>query len=68
MNGTKKWWESKTLWGSIIAILAAVVQIFGYQITPEMQQQLLSQITAVTAGIGGLIAMYGRLKASKKIG
>ena len=68
MNTTKKWYMSKGVWGAVITLIAVIAQLFGYQIDPELQQQAVSQITTIIAGVGGLVALYGRIKAEKKIG
>jgi uncharacterized membrane protein YraQ (UPF0718 family) len=68
---TKKWYQSKTIWGGIIAIIAAVLSLFGKQIDAETQDFLTNQAveiaTAVATMIAGVMAIYGRFKADKKI-
>lgn len=58
---------SKTVWGGVVAVLPLVLEIVqkfgvasGIATTPEL--------TAAVSGIGGLIAIIGRLKAKKTIG
>ena len=68
MQDTKAWWQSKAVWGALITLVAVIAQLFGVQIDPELQQQAVNQVTAIAAGIGGLLALYGRIKADKKIG
>ena len=75
MNGqqaqAKPWYASKTIWGGIIALIAAVFSLFGHQIDPETQKFLTDQsvqiATAVAAAAGGILAIYGRVKADKKV-
>ena len=71
MTETKAWYESKTVWGGIIAIIAAILGIFGHQIDQETQQFLTEQsvqiASALAAAFGGAIAIYGRVKARKVI-
>ena len=55
--------QSKTVWGSLIAVLATLAQIAGYDIGDT--GGLAEQIVAV---IGGLIAIYGRVTAVAKLG
>ena len=55
--------QSKTVWGSAIAVLATLAQIAGYDIGDT--GGLAEQIVAV---IGGLIAIYGRVTAVAKLG
>jgi len=67
MQNSKKWWQSKTIWGAIITLIAVIAQLFGVKIDPALQQQLVTQITTIAAGVGGLLALYGRIKADKRI-
>ena len=74
MNGntqTKPWYASKTIWGGIIALIAAVLSLFGHQIDPQTQKFITDQAvqiaTAIAAAVGGGLAIYGRIKAEKKV-
>ncbi len=68
MIGTKKWYESKTIWASIVTVAAAVAGMFGYTIDTDTQNAIISNITSLVAAVGGVIAMWGRIVADKKIG
>lgn len=68
MEDFKSIFSSKTVWGAIIAIIAGIVGIFGYSIGAEDQAQLAEIGVSVASMAGGLIAIFGRVKASKKIG
>ncbi len=59
---------SKTFWGAFVAVAAGVFGLFGYAVTPEDQVWLVDSIAAVGAIAGGVVAVYGRIKASKRIG
>lgn len=63
MDEVKGILQSKTVWGSLIAVLATLAQIAGYDIGDT--GGLAEQIVAV---IGGLIAIYGRITAVAKLG
>lgn len=67
MEQTKKWYQSKTIWGSIITILSIVAGVAGYQIDPSMQQELVNDFAGIGAIVGSLIAVYGRITANAKI-
>jgi hypothetical protein len=68
MDGTKGLLASRTVWGGLIAIAAAVLGGFGYTLAPADQAQLVDWI-ATAAGIGGgVLAVVGRVRASKRIG
>lgn len=66
---TKKWYESITIWGGVVAIGSAVANAaFGVYIDEQTQNEIAQNIMTVVGAIGGIAAIYGRLKAEKKIG
>ena len=67
MNGTKPWWQSKTVWGSIIALLAGLATFAGLKLDATLQDQLAELITGAANVAGGLIAWYGRAKAQSAL-
>ena len=67
MFDEKSWWASKTVWGGLIAIIAGVLGFFGYQLLPADQTALVDGGAALAASLGGVIAIWGRVRASKKI-
>lgn len=67
MNDTKSWLASRTVWGGIVAVLAAVAGLFGLPIDAGTQAQLIETLVAVAGGVGGLLAIWGRVKADKAI-
>lgn len=68
MEDFKGMFASKTVWGGIVALLAGVLGLLGYTVNAADQATLIEMATAVAASVGGVIAIYGRVKASKKIG
>lgn len=68
MDGNQPWYASKTVWGGIVALLAGVAAAFGYVVDEAVQVDTATAITAFASAIGGLVAVYGRIKATKKIG
>lgn len=68
MNGYKGILASKTFWASAVAIAAGAASIFGYTVTAADQAQLVELVGGIGAAVGGLGAIYGRFKASQKIG
>jgi len=67
MDETKVWWQSLTLWGAIITVLAAVAGIFGFTIDIQTQKEIVEYIMVGGSAVGGLMAAYGRIRASKII-
>lgn len=67
MEDTKKWYMSKSVWGGMIAVAAAVAGAFGFSIGAEEQSILAESAVAVAGIVGAVVAVVGRVKASKKI-
>jgi hypothetical protein len=68
MNATKPWWQSKTVWGSLIALFAGVGQLAGLKLDATLQDQLADLITGAADIAGGFIAWYGRAQATHALG
>ena len=68
MEDFKSIFASKTVWGAIIAVGAGIAGFFGFAIESTDQAQLAEIGVSVASMAGGLIAIFGRVKASKKIG
>lgn len=63
----KQWYESKTVIGGIVAVVSGVAAAFGIAISPEDQEQIVAAVAAIGSAVGGALAIYGRIKASKPI-
>ena len=59
----KPWYNSKTIWGSIIAIVSVIASVFGVDISTSIQSQLVESALQLVALTGSLIAIFGRLTA-----
>lgn len=62
MVSTKKWYQSKTVWGIVLAALIAVAQMFG--VTPEAIPGWLEDFLQLLA-MG--LAVYGRFSAKDRL-
>lgn len=67
MNGTKVWWQSKTVWGSIIALFAGVATLAGVKLDAMLQDELINLIVGAANIVGGAIAWYGRAQAANAL-
>lgn len=63
----KEWFKSKAVWGSIVMIGALVASNAGYAVTSELQAELIDTISNVVAMGGAVLALIGRLVATKEI-
>lgn len=68
LTDTKSIWASKTIWGGAIALLAAAAGLLGYAITADQQAELIETGSMIVSAVGGLIALWGRIAATKRIG
>ncbi len=60
---SKPWYLSKSIWGSLIVVAATITQMFGIDIgdpTGWLEPMMVLN--------GAILALYGRVKAVKKIG
>jgi hypothetical protein len=67
MMESKSILASKTVWGGLIAIAAAGAGFWGYEIAAIDQAELVQNITAAASAVGGIIAIFGRIVAKKKL-
>ena len=72
MMNSKKWYTSKGVWGSIISLVSLGIGVVkGVQIDTQTQAVIVDQtyaaVTAAGSAIGSLIAIYGRINATKVI-
>ncbi len=71
-NTTKGWWQSMTIWGTLLTALTTVLPlvgvVIGVSITPEIAEQIGQDIVLVFQAVGGLIgtlmALFGRARAT----
>ena len=61
------WCDAKTIWGSIIALIAAAAPIMGMDIDDQSQATLVEAALQLVAIGGSLFAVLGRLNASSLI-
>lgn len=67
MNETKPWYESKGMWGGIISLIAGLLGIFGIPMLPEIMESFTEVFTALAAAVGGVLAVYGRWRATHRL-
>lgn len=64
----KPWYQSKTVWGALIAIAAPLLGRAGLELGGTEQAEIAEALTTLAGTIGGLLALYGRLTATKGVG
>lgn len=69
MNGTKKWWQSKTIWGILIAALGALITnvlkvpdvTLPSDATVDQAQATIAAIKAAQGNVGVIIGQVTTL-------
>lgn len=64
MVSDKSWFESKTIWGALLAVAAAVAGALGISIDENTQQGIADALVQLAGAAGALFAIYGRLTAT----
>ncbi|MBB4954472.1 hypothetical protein H4S14_002949 [Agrobacterium vitis] len=67
MMESKPWYVSKTVWGAVVAIVASILNLGGFELGVPEQGQLIDGLVAIAGSIGGIVAIYGRVVASHSI-
>jgi hypothetical protein len=67
MGELKNWYMSKTVWGGVVAILASCSHLLGVEIGLDNQSGLVDGLTALATAAGGLVAIWGRISATKRL-
>ena len=71
MGEEEKWYQSRTIWGAIIALVAFVFTFFGVTIVAEEQATILELVVQIATPMGALVGVIltiiGRVKATKSI-
>lgn len=67
MDETKPWYQSRAIIGALVAILAGLLGLFGIDLSDIDQAELTTLAMNLFAIGGGLLAFYGRVKATKQV-
>lgn len=68
LSGTKSFLTSKGVWGGLIALAGGGLGIGGYTLSETDAASAVELVTGIVSAVGGLWAIYGRIKATKRIG
>ena len=63
----KSWYQSKGVWGGLVAVVAGIVTLFGYQMSPADQASAVDLVVGLVEMLGGFTALWGRVTAGKVI-
>lgn len=68
MDQVKSALASKTVWAGIVAFGAGVAGLLGHQIAPADQVATVDFLAQLVTAVSGLVAVWGRVTATKRIG
>lgn len=68
MEQAKPWFKSRTIWASLVTVLAALGALFGIKVGAAEQTVLTETILQTVTAIGAIVAIVGRVVAKSRIG
>jgi hypothetical protein len=67
MDEVKPFYMSKGVIGALVVLIGVIVQALGYTWGPDDQQVAVTLISTGLEAIGGLVALWGRVNATKQV-
>jgi hypothetical protein len=67
MTDIKPWYLSRTVWASVVTILLSVAGLVGVGVEAINPEGLTDALLQGATAIAGIIALIGRLAATRKI-
>jgi hypothetical protein len=68
MNEVKSLLESRTFWGAVVALAGSALSVGHYTLSAADAAQAVELISGIVSAAGGLIAICGRVAATRRIG
>ena len=63
----KQWWQSKTMWAGIVALVVGALGSTGLANIGGEQEAIVEKIMEIVTLAVGMITIYGRIKANSVI-
>ncbi len=67
MLNSKPWYQSKTIWASLIAIGAGIASPFGVDIDQALQISISQAVMQFITAASSIFAIFGRITAKSAI-
>lgn len=64
-DDAKVWYKSRTMIGSIVAVVALVINASGFNVDAALQSDIADTAVSIGGIIGAVTALYGRILATK---
>lgn len=61
----KPFWQSKSVIGGIVALVAGIAGVFGFDVPQDVAGEVVASVMAIVGGVGGLAYAIGRVKRTK---
>lgn len=63
----KRWYQSKAIWGGILAIVAGVAQLYNINFSEADARLIQDTLPAIISNVAGILAIWGRVRASASL-
>ena len=67
MDAVKSWYQSRTVWASIVTVVAGVAGALGMPIDSGQQGMIVEVALHAVTALSGIIALFGRFAATARI-
>lgn len=68
MMQVKPWYTSRTIWASVVAVLASIAGLVGIDVAADEAAMMTDALMNAVAAVGAVIAVVGRIVARSRIG
>lgn len=67
MNATKPWYLSRTIWASLVTVVAGLGGFLGLPVEEQDSETISEMILQAVTAVSGLLAIFGRVAADSRI-
>lgn len=67
MEKTKSWWQSRTVWAGLVAMIVGTLKVFGVGHATGEEEAIVDTIMQIIVVVASMIAIQGRVSATKQI-
>jgi NADPH-dependent curcumin reductase CurA len=67
MDEIKNWYESRSVWGGVLALAASLTGLFGVEVVGLASDEAVTALTAAAGAVGAAVAIFGRFDARTRI-
>src|SRR5689334_11582987 len=67
MTDSKPWYLSAGVWGAFVTLLGSGLSLFKVQLDPALLEDVRAWVLSLVTLLGGAVALYGRIRATRRI-